>query len=41
MKRFAEEFDVDVDVDSAGTHGYHVGEQADPRMRAAARGAGL
>ena len=25
MQRFAEEFDVNVDVDSAGTHGYHVG----------------
>jgi protein-tyrosine phosphatase len=40
MKRFAEEFDVDVDVDSAGTHGYHVGEPADPRMRAAAEARG-
>ncbi|MEM6472933.1 MAG: low molecular weight protein-tyrosine-phosphatase [Planctomycetota bacterium] len=36
MSRFAEEFDVDVEVDSAGTHGYHVGEPADARMRAAA-----
>ncbi len=36
MQRFAEEFRVDVDVDSAGTHGYHVGEPADQRMRAAA-----
>ncbi len=36
LKRFAEEFEVDVDVDSAGTHGYHVGEGADARMRAAA-----
>ena len=36
MKRFAEEFDVEVDVDSAGTHGYHVGERADTRMRNAA-----
>ena len=36
MKRFAEEFHVDVDVDSAGTHDYHVGEKADARMRAAA-----
>lgn len=36
MKRFAEEFDVNVQVDSAGTHDYHVGEPADPRMKAAA-----
>ena len=36
MKRFAEEFDVDVTVDSAGTHDYHVGESADSRMKAAA-----
>ncbi len=36
MARFAEEFRVDVDVDSAGTHGYHVGEPADKRMQAAA-----
>ena len=27
MKRFAEEFDIDVDVDSAGTHDYHVVQQ--------------
>ncbi len=36
MRRFAEEFGVNVEVDSAGTHGYHVGEPADPRMLAAA-----
>ena len=36
MKRFAEEFDVDVEIDSAGTHGYHVGEPPDKRMLAAA-----
>ena len=40
MKRFAEEFDVDVDIDSAGTHGYHIGEAADARMRAAAEARG-
>ena len=40
MKRFAEEFDVDVEVDSAGTHDYHVGEPPDPRMRAAAEARG-
>ena len=40
MKRFAEEFDVDVDVDSAGTHDYHVGQPADPRMKSAAEARG-
>lgn len=40
MKRFAEEFDVDVEVDSAGTHDYHVGERADARMLAAAESRG-
>ncbi|OYP28983.1 low molecular weight protein-tyrosine-phosphatase [Rhodopirellula sp. MGV] len=40
MKRFAEEFRVDVEVDSAGTHGYHVGERADQRMRTAAEARG-
>lgn len=40
MQRFAEEFGLDVEVESAGTHDYHVGEPADSRMReaAAARG---
>lgn len=36
LKRYSEELEVGVDVDSAGTHGYHVGERADARMRAAA-----
>ena len=40
MQRFAEEFRVDVDVDSAGTHGYHVGEPADERMQQAAEARG-
>ena len=40
MRRFAEEFGVDVHVDSAGTHGYHVGEPADERMQAAAESRG-
>ena len=40
LKRYAEEFEVDVAVDSAGTHGYHVGERADARMRAAAESRG-
>ncbi|MFK8111430.1 MAG: low molecular weight protein-tyrosine-phosphatase [Rubripirellula sp.] len=40
MRRFAEEFGVDVDVDSAGTHGYHVGEPADARMNSAAEDRG-
>ena len=40
MKRFAEEFGVDVEVESAGTHDYHVGEKPDARMRAAAEARG-
>lgn len=40
MRRFAEEFGVDVEIDSAGTHGYHVGESADRRMMAAAEARG-
>ncbi len=40
MRRFAEEFRADVEVDSAGTHGYHVGEQADNRMQTAAEARG-
>lgn len=40
MQRFAEEYLLDVEIESAGTHGYHVGEPVDSRMReaAAARG---
>ena len=33
--------DVDVDVDSAGTGNWHVGEPSDPRMRRAAAKKGL
>ncbi|MDG2222569.1 MAG: low molecular weight phosphotyrosine protein phosphatase [Rubripirellula sp.] len=40
MQRFAEEFGVDVDVDSAGTHGYHAGESPDQRMSEAAEARG-
>jgi protein-tyrosine phosphatase len=40
MRRFAEEFRVPVEVESAGTHGYHVGEPADRRMRTAAEARG-
>jgi protein-tyrosine phosphatase len=40
MKRFAEEFGVDVDVESAGTHDYHVGEKPDARMLAASEARG-
>ncbi len=40
MQRFAEEFRVAVDVDSAGTHGYHVGEPPDKRMLATAEARG-
>ena len=40
MQRFAEEFRVDVEIDSAGTHDYHIGEPADKRMQAAAEARG-
>lgn len=40
MQRFAEEFGVDVDVDSAGTHDYHIGKPADQRMQTAAEARG-
>jgi protein-tyrosine phosphatase len=40
MLRFAEEFGVDVDVESAGTHDYHVGESSDQRMIEAAEARG-
>jgi protein-tyrosine phosphatase len=40
MKRFAEEFGIDVAVDSAGTHDYHVGKRPDQRMVVAAEGRG-
>ena len=40
MRRFAEEFRVPVEVESAGTHDYHVGEPADQRMRTAAEARG-
>ena len=40
MQRFAEEFGVDVEIDSAGTHGYHAGEPADSRMQSAAEARG-
>lgn len=40
MQRFAEELRANVSIDSAGTHGYHVGDPPDQRMiqAAAARG---
>ncbi len=40
MKRFAQEYGVDMEVDSAATHAYHVGKLADPRMRSAAESRG-
>jgi len=40
MKRFAEEFDVNVEIESAGTSDYHLGEPADGRMMAAAEARG-
>ena len=36
MQRFAEEYRLNLEVESAGTHGHHVGERADSRMREAA-----
>jgi protein-tyrosine phosphatase len=38
-KRFAEA-ELKIELASCGTGGWHAGEQADPRMRAAAAGAG-
>jgi protein-tyrosine phosphatase len=32
---------IDIGFDSAGTHGYHVGDAADPRARALARRRGM
>jgi protein-tyrosine phosphatase len=32
---------LDVEVDSAGTSGYHIGEAPDPRMRATAKSMGV
>ncbi len=40
MQRFAEEFGIDVEVDSAGTHDYHLSKPADPRMVNAAEARG-
>ncbi|MEM9588420.1 MAG: low molecular weight protein-tyrosine-phosphatase [Planctomycetota bacterium] len=37
MQHLVDQRQLDVHVDSAGTHGYHVGEPADSRMRKAAR----
>jgi protein-tyrosine phosphatase len=41
MREAAEQAGLDVEVDSAGTAAYHVGERADPRMVEAARAEGL
>lgn len=41
IREAASEMDVDVDVDSAGTGNWHVGEPSDPRMRRAAAKKGL
>ncbi|WP_146402239.1 low molecular weight protein-tyrosine-phosphatase [Planctomycetes bacterium CA13] len=40
MKRFAQEYEIDVEVDSAGTHGYHIGKAPDSRMCDAAESRG-
>lgn len=37
FRQLAAERQIPVEVDSAGTHGYHVGSPADPRMLKAAR----
>lgn len=37
LRRMAAEQGVQVDIDSAGTHAYHVGEPPDPRAVAAAQ----
>lgn len=36
MKKVAKQAELDIEVDSAGTEGYHEGERADSRMRSAA-----
>ncbi|TWU41792.1 Low molecular weight protein-tyrosine-phosphatase YfkJ [Novipirellula artificiosorum] len=40
MKRFAQEYGIDVIVESAGTHDYHIGKKPDPRMQTAAEARG-
>jgi protein-tyrosine phosphatase len=40
MQRFAEEYRLDVEIDSAGTHRHHIGEPVDVRMREAAASRG-
>jgi len=40
MRRFAQEYGIDVVVESAGTHDYHVGNFPDSRMIAAAEARG-
>ncbi|MBY0511750.1 MAG: low molecular weight phosphotyrosine protein phosphatase [Rhodospirillaceae bacterium] len=43
FRHFAAADDVEIETDSAGTHGYHIGEEPDPRTvkAAAARGFNL
>ncbi len=41
VREAAEAAGADVEVDSAGTGGYHTGDPPDPRMQAAGRAAGL
>lgn len=36
MSKILSDRDLDIHVDSAGTEGYHVGDEPDPRMRDAA-----
>lgn len=37
MLKISEDADLDIQVDSAGTEGYHVGDRSDPRMRSTAQ----
>ncbi|MEM6365714.1 MAG: low molecular weight protein-tyrosine-phosphatase [Planctomycetota bacterium] len=41
MEFVANQQDISIQVDSAGTHDYHTGERADRRMRAAAQRRGI
>lgn len=41
MEKLSQDSELDIQIDSAGTEGYHQGERADSRMRAAASARGL
>ena len=40
LNRMAAEEEMSIEVESAGTHGYHIGEPADARMRSAGQSRG-